>query len=328
MRRLKAIALTLTLLLWGGVNSLTASAATGGISKTATYCKDGYSEDVLCCRVGWVQGAEWEEIYNAEYDEAPDSVLPPELDGCETCGGEFQWVDGRTRGTDLDGDDYLDEYFKEYEYYCVNGHHREHNYVNTTVGKHTTSGYVIRIDSTRLEHYKHSEARCSHRHSYQHYYDTSYGYDGSSSTFTVYPLTVTANNNISSTLKVSGATATDAALPGKKVTLSLSGAPAGVNYKVTNSATGATQTVASPYSFTMPSEPVTLTVEYALAVNPSPSQINLFVGQESQITPNQQPSTAAVTYTSGNTSIAKVSSTGKITALSKGSTNITVTATA
>ena len=211
----------------------------------------------------------------------------------------------------------------------MNGHNRRHNYVNTTVGKRHVDGYVIRIDDTRLDHYRHSEARCSHRHSYHHYYDTYYGYDDpSSSTFTVYPLAVTTNEGISSTLKVSSATATDAALSGKTVTLSLSGAPAGIKYKVTNSATQTSQTVASSYSFTMPSEPVTLTVEYALAVNPSPSQINLFVGQGSQITPNQQPSTAVVTYASNNTSIAKVSSTGTVTALKKGSTNITVAATA
>lgn len=327
MRRLRAIALTLTLLLMGGGKySLTASAATGGISKTATYCKDGYSEDVLCCRVGWVKDAEWYEIYNAEYDETPENVLPPELDGCEICGGEFIWVESRTRGTDTSGDGYIDEKFKEYKYLCVNGHNRYHNYVSL----YRTTGYAIRTrdNSSSIDHYRHNAAWCSHSHSYQHYYDTFYGYDGSSSTFTVYPLTVTSNkNNLTHSLSVSGATATDAALSGRKVTLSLSGAPAGIKYRVTNSATQTSQTVTSSYSFTMPSEPITLTVEYALAVNPSPSQVNLFVGQESQITPNQQPSTAAVTYASNNTSIAKVSSTGKVTALSKGSTNITVTAT-
>lgn len=304
MRRLRAIALTLTLLLMGGY-SLTASASTGGISKTATKCAGGTTTSVEV----WCDGS-FSEVDTFYVDH--------------TCGESLYDDNGNFKGKCY-GTWYA--WYTEYE--CSECGTSEYDHwcePCDECGQGSTWSSSADLGAHRKT--TSETVPCLHNHTSSHYYDTSYGYDGSASTFTVYPLTMAAAEGISSTLKVSGATATDAALSGKTVTLSLSGAPVGVNYKVTNSATQTSQTVASSYSFTMPSEPVTLTIEYALAVNPSPSQINLFVGQSQVITPNQQPSTAVVTYASNNTSIAKVSSTGKVTALSKGSTNITVTATA
>lgn len=306
MKRLNVIALTLALLLVGGGYSLTASAATGGITKTATKCAGGTTKTVeTWCSGSFSEGRTFsvdhtcgESLYNDEgtfigkcYGTYYAWYTMYE---CSECGQEesHSWIEPCDQCGQCDF---------SYDFPADLGPHRK-----------TTSETVP----------------CSHNHTSSHYYDTSYGYDGSASTFTVYPLTMAIGEGISSTLKVSSATATDAAMSGRSVTLSLSGAPEGVKYKVTNSATQTSQTVAYSYSFTMPSEPVTLTVEYALAVNPSPSQVNLFVGQSKVITPNQQPSAAIVTYASNNTSIATVSSSGKVTGKKKGSTNITVTATA
>ena len=75
-------------------------------------------------------------------------------------------------------------------------------------------------------HYREEDGEsvyCSHGYDTTHYYNTQYGYKGSSSTFKVYPVTVTKVGTFSSTLQVSGATATDAALSGKTVSLNLSG---------------------------------------------------------------------------------------------------------
>lgn len=64
-----------------------------------------------------------------------------------------------------------------------------------------------------------------------------------------------------------------------------------------------------------------------LAVAPTPTDITLFYGQSQQITPNQQPSTAEVTYLSSNDSIATVDDQGNVTSVNNGQTTITVTAT-
>lgn len=62
-----------------------------------------------------------------------------------------------------------------------------------------------------------------------------------------------------------------------------------------------------------------------VAVNPTPKNISLTVGQSSVITANAT-SVATVTYTSSATSVATVNSSGSVTGVSKGSTTITVKA--
>lgn len=62
-----------------------------------------------------------------------------------------------------------------------------------------------------------------------------------------------------------------------------------------------------------------------VAVNPTPKNISLTVGQSSVITANAT-SGATVTYTSSATSVATVNSSGSVTGVSKGSATITVKA--
>lgn len=64
-----------------------------------------------------------------------------------------------------------------------------------------------------------------------------------------------------------------------------------------------------------------------LAVTPTPTNMSVYYGQKQQITANQQPTTATVTYSSSDTTVATVSSTGLVESKKKGSTTITVTAT-
>ena len=116
---------------------------------------------------------------------------------------------------------------------------------------------------------------CSHGYLYSHdvfegYHNTTYGYSSySSSTFKVWPISATAESGLSYTLNVVGASATDAAIAGKTVKITASGAPADTELKVTNSSTGEVKVLSGSnmtYSFAMPASPTTLSVQYVDSV--------------------------------------------------------------
>ena len=116
---------------------------------------------------------------------------------------------------------------------------------------------------------------CSHGYLYSHdvfegYYNRAYGYSSySSSTFKVWPISATAEGSLSYALNVVGASATDAAIAGKTVQITASGAPVDAELKVTNSSTGEVKILSGSnmtYSFTMSASPTTLAVQYVDSV--------------------------------------------------------------
>lgn len=133
---------------------------------------------------------------------------------------------------------------------------------------HGTVSYTCSHGYTSAHTIDHS---CSHGYTYSHdvfdrYYNAAYGYSStSSSTFKVWPITVVGENGLSASVSVSGATATDAVISGKSVSLTITGASAGTPIKVTNSGTGTEQTItmgasSGTYSFAMPAAVTTVTV--------------------------------------------------------------------
>lgn len=178
---------------------------------------------------------------------------------------------------------------------------------------------------------------CVHNHYFagyggtlRHYYSPQYDYSGDEQYFDVYPLTVTATDGFTTSVSVGSAIITSYVYPSNTVQLTIQGR-ANTPVKITKNGASYLRTTNSSgiatYSFTMPAAATSIQVEQGLAVSPSPSQINLFYGQSQQITPNQQPSTAEVTYLSSDGTIAAVNSEGEVTSVNNGQTTIKVTAT-
>lgn len=179
---------------------------------------------------------------------------------------------------------------------------------------------------------------CVHNHYFSgyrpnvtpHYYSPQYDYSGDEQYFDVYPLTATATDGFTTSVSVGSATITSYVYPSNTVQLTIRGT-ANRPVKITNNGTSYLRTTDSSgvatYSFTMPKAATSIQVEQGLAVSPSPSQINLFYGQSQKITPNQQPTTAAVTYLSSDDNVVAVNSEGEVTSVNKGQTTIKVTAT-
>lgn len=96
------------------------------------------------------------------------------------------------------------------------------------------------------------------KHYARTYTDSMYGYSGNSSTFKVYPLTVTASSGITYSVSVAGATKTDYVLPGKMVNIQFSNAPSGYNIKVSSTQGQYTIKAGGTYRFVMPESAITV----------------------------------------------------------------------
>lgn len=110
---------------------------------------------------------------------------------------------------------------------------------------------------------------CSHGNSSSHtvytgtYQNSAYGYSGASRTFIVYPVAITASQGLAGSYKVSGATATDAVLPGKTVTLSVTGMNNQAYRCTVNGVTTQYPASQSAVTFTMPGKDVSVILELA-----------------------------------------------------------------
>ena len=84
----------------------------------------------------------------------------------------------------------------------------------------------------------HKSVNCLHDKLTVHYYNTEYGYDGSSSTFIVWPITIITKGGIAASCSVSGVTATDAALVGKRVQITFQNLPTAVETVISDADIG------------------------------------------------------------------------------------------
>lgn len=114
----------------------------------------------------------------------------------------------------------------------------------------------------------HGSIDCVHGKSRAHYYNTEYGYDGSSSTFIVWPITIITKGGITASYSVSGVTAKDAALVGKQVYIAFQNLPTTVETVISDADTGEIRRYLSSsqyggYSFTVSAKPTTLIVSPA-----------------------------------------------------------------
>lgn len=114
----------------------------------------------------------------------------------------------------------------------------------------------------------HESVNCVHGKSRAHYYNTEYGYDGSSSTFIVWPITIITKGGITASYSVSGVTATDAALVGKQVQITFQNLPTTVETVISDADTGEIRRWLSSsqyggYSFIVSAKPTTLIVSPA-----------------------------------------------------------------
>lgn len=139
-------------------------------------------------------------------------------------------------------------------------------------------------------------------------------------------------NGLTGTVSVSGATAIDAAMPGKSITVRVNGITAGNKIKITNSGTGTTNTCTASstsynYTFTMPSKVTTITIELAqVAQSIAASLSSSTVGYGSRPTLAVTGAKTALSHASSNTSVASIDTSGKITLNGLGSTTFTITA--
>lgn len=238
--------------------SVHAANADGSITKTATRCSGGTYKTVTCSGTVSSKG-----MYSIE-------------SFCSTCGKQLCVYKYECSSCLLGYHAYDAPSSSSFCWTC---------YCN---GKGTLPSSTINYSHTRSE----QDKPCSHGGWSSHYYSEAYGYSGSSSTFKVWPITVNYIGGLASTIVVTGATATDAAMQGKTVTITPSGAAGGTKIKITNSALGETKEVlvGSSYSFTMPAAATTLTVElgkqpqtiavqstFNVAYNQAPFNLNAIV---------------------------------------------------
>ena len=180
--------------------------------------------------------------------------------------------------------------------------------------------------------------KCAHGYSSSHsigtgtYKNAAYGYTGSSSTFKVWPCSVTYADGVTQkSYAITNQTATDYALPGNTVTIGFSAAPAGYQPRVT--VNGGSEILlaadATSYSYTASSQSASIQIglNALLSVTASPTALTLEKGQASTLTATATSSTATITYSSNNTNVATVSNAGAVKGISAGSATITVTAT-
>lgn len=164
----------------------------------------------------------------------------------------------------------------------------------------------------------------------EHYYNNTYGYVGSTSSFYTNPITINCETGITTTTSIPNATVLTETATGNQVTITPTGSKES-SFKVTNSVTGDITRVAkgSTYTFTMPAEPVTLTVEYGQ--DPQPVELELskdvvsYLDEAPTLTVNGVQ-TSITSYSSSNTDVAEIDNNGIITIKNAGTTEISVVA--
>lgn len=165
-----------------------------------------------------------------------------------------------------------------------------------------------------------------------YYYNTQYGYEGDSSSFTVYPVKITYNNlqgetitsaeaGVTATISSPDQTATDYYYPGNTINVNLTSSVLGLKMNGVE--------IKDTCSFTMPQGDVTLIVivdTNPVTVEPTVGKTSLTVGEQTQVNPNSTDG-STVTYSSSNASGLEVNSAGGILAKKVGTYTITVKAT-
>lgn len=222
------------------------------------------------------------------------------------------------------------------EYSCGNsncsvGHLSEHNWSCSKCGMSGTFNQCTGcgLGSLAYQSIHGTTSSCPHNSSKSHYTDSSYDYDGKSKTFIVYPITLVTSNGITATISVYGATATDAAMSGKKVSLNIKGVPSNAEYvfDVNGESTKYDSTVTAQ-SFTMPAKATTVTISLATVAPTTTANVTTLnktyldadFDVASMFSTN---SDGTKSYSSSNTNVATVSgSTVKI--VGAGSTTITM----
>lgn len=213
---------------------------------------------------------------------------------------------------------------------CSHGYYSSH-----TAYSSCNHGYTR--NHTQTDYYNCSASRpCQNGHTeyetVDHYYNDTYGYVGTSSIFYTYPINISTESGITTTTSVSGATDLVNIAEGNSVTITPTGTKPS-NFKVTNSATGETTRVikGTPYIFTMPAEPVTLTVVYGQ--DPQPIELSLSKATVECLDDNPTLAvtgvkTEIISYTSSNPEVAEIDSQGAITIKKIGTTDISIATTA
>ena len=286
-----------------------AANADGSITKTATYCSSGYTST--------------EEFKHSGSWTLQDTY--PVTITCSGCGWSGQVTREAYTCTATCTKYYADGW--PYETTC--GSYDIGGLICPSCGK-IWSGSGITGEHVYAR--KTIEHPCSHGKSSSHYYNQAYGYDGSSSTFKVWPITIVGKNGLTGTVSVSSATANDAAISGKSVTVKVTGVTSGTKLKITNSGTGATVTPTSTstsysYTFTMPSKVTTITIELAQVAQSIVASLSSYtVGYGSRPTLAVTGAKTALSHASSNTSVASIDTSGNITLNGLGSTTFTITA--
>lgn len=143
-------------------------------------------------------------------------------------------------------------------------------------------------------------------HTAKIYTNNTYGYSGTSQTFTVYPLTIAASDGIKYSVSVTGATATDYVRGNASITISVSNVPSGYSVKAESEV--GTYIFAGSYSFSMPRSSCTVqlsaTTEYGTYVGqiirgPGKTQFYYYGLDYFDITGNTYPYSGGVYYESG-----------------------------
>lgn len=143
-------------------------------------------------------------------------------------------------------------------------------------------------------------------HTAKIYTNNTYGYSGTSQTFTVYPLTIIASDGITYSVSVTGATTTDYVRGGASVTISVDNVPPG--YRVKAESEVGTYIFTGSYSFSMPRSSCTVqllaTTEYGTYVGqiirgPGKTQFYYYGSDYFDITGNTYPYPGGVYYESG-----------------------------
>lgn len=107
-------------------------------------------------------------------------------------------------------------------------------------------------------------------HTAKIYTNNTYGYSGTSQTFTVYPLTIAASDGIKYSVSVTGATVTDYVRGGAIVTIGVSDVPSGYSVKAESEV--GTYIFTGSYSFSMPRSSCTVQLS-------ATTECNTYVGQ-------------------------------------------------
>ncbi|MBO5435319.1 hypothetical protein J6A31_05840 [bacterium] len=164
-----------------------------------------------------------------------------------------------------------------------------------------------------------------------YFYNEDYGYKGDETPITVYPLSVSSNDGITTDVSVTGdlgvARVTDKAYPSHEVTLTFDNVPSGCKVKVTvNGSETVLNAGTATHTFNMPEGITDVTVELATIdpTNNYPTSITKTYGDAASSVGFTTNSDGAVTYTSSNSQVVSVDANGKLTYKKAGSAVITI----